>query len=132
MKRKPCRRRRGAAAVEMALVMPVLFTMLFGIIEFGWMLSVQNSMVNAAREGARVGALAGYGASDIETKVTEELTKLGLQDKVARTITEPTEEDPTVGVVLTVPRSAVSLLGDFFHFGESTMQAQAWMRKEGM
>lgn len=129
--RTPCRRRRGAAAVEMAVVMPVLFTMVFGIIEFGWMLAVQNAMVHAAREGARVGSLVGYDASDMAAKVDELLTPMGLQDKVSKTYIEATDEDPTVGVELSVQRSQISLLGNFFGFADGTMKASTYMRKEG-
>lgn len=124
--------RRGAAAVEMAMVMPVLFLMLFGIIEFGWMLSVQNSLVNAAREGARIGALLGYGADDMQARVTEVLTPMGLQDKVSVTITEATPESPDVGVELSVQRSQISLLQNFFGFSDGALQARCWMRKEGL
>src|SRR5688572_7841610 len=44
---------RGAAAVEMALVMPLLLMLIFGIIEFGLLLTAQIGVTEAAREGAR-------------------------------------------------------------------------------
>lgn len=47
---------RGAAAVEMALVLPVLLMMIFGIIDFGRMLNEQITLTEAAREGARAEA----------------------------------------------------------------------------
>lgn len=124
-------RRRGAAAVEMAVVMPVLFTLVFGIIEFGWMLAVQNTLVHAAREGTRVGALVGHDASDMAARVVEMLTPMGLQDKVSKNYIEATNDDPTVGVELSVRRSQISLLGNFFGFADGTMRASAYMRKEG-
>ncbi|MFQ5806855.1 MAG: TadE/TadG family type IV pilus assembly protein, partial [Phycisphaerae bacterium] len=35
--KKPGKRmRRGVVAVELAIVLPLLFSLLFGIIEFGW------------------------------------------------------------------------------------------------
>ena len=43
----------GAAAVEFALVVPLLVTLLFGMIQFGWFFFVANSASAAAREGAR-------------------------------------------------------------------------------
>ena len=49
----------GAAAVEFALVMPVLFLLLFGIIDFGRAYNMQISLTQAAREGVRVAALGG-------------------------------------------------------------------------
>ncbi|GGK39076.1 hypothetical protein GCM10010124_34830 [Pilimelia terevasa] len=48
---------RGAAAVEMALVLPLLAAVLFGIIDFGRMFNAQISLTEAAREGARAVAL---------------------------------------------------------------------------
>jgi Flp pilus assembly protein TadG len=51
-------RDRGAAAVEMALVTPLLLLVLFGIIDFGRMLNCQINLTEAAREGARAAAVA--------------------------------------------------------------------------
>jgi Flp pilus assembly protein TadG len=44
---------RGAAAVEFALVLPVLILLILGLLEFGRLYNVQISLANAAREGAR-------------------------------------------------------------------------------
>jgi Flp pilus assembly pilin Flp len=48
---------RGAAAVEFALVLPVLLLVIFGIIDFGRMLNAQITLTEAAREGARATSL---------------------------------------------------------------------------
>ncbi len=45
--------RHGAAAVEMAIILPLLLTLIFGIIEFGRAMMVQQILVNAAREATR-------------------------------------------------------------------------------
>jgi Flp pilus assembly protein TadG len=50
---------RGAAAVELALILPVLLLIIFGIIDMGRMLNAQITTNQAAREGARVAMLAG-------------------------------------------------------------------------
>lgn len=47
---------RGAAAVEFALVLPILCMLLFGIVSFGFAISDKVALVNAVREGARFGA----------------------------------------------------------------------------
>lgn len=44
---------RGAAAVEFALVLPILIILIFFIIEFGRLYNIQISLTGAAREGAR-------------------------------------------------------------------------------
>jgi Flp pilus assembly protein TadG len=48
---------RGAAAVEFALVLPLLLLLVLGIAEFGRAYDVQTRLSNAAREGVRVMAL---------------------------------------------------------------------------
>jgi Flp pilus assembly protein TadG len=52
-------RERGAAAVELALVLPLLLLLVFGIIELGRSYNVRVQLTGAAREGARVLALGG-------------------------------------------------------------------------
>jgi len=47
----------GAAAVEFAIIMTLLFTILFGIVELGITLSKYQSFLGAAREGARYAAV---------------------------------------------------------------------------
>ncbi len=47
--------RRGNAAVEFALVLPLLLTLLLGMIDYGYVYFTQLTLTNAAREGARVG-----------------------------------------------------------------------------
>src|SRR5438477_589960 len=49
---------RGAAAVEMALVLPLLLFVIFGLIEFGRMLNTQLTLTEAARAGALAGQRA--------------------------------------------------------------------------
>ena len=48
---------RGVAAVEFAIVLPVLVAILFGTIDWGYYFFTREIVVNAAREGARVGTL---------------------------------------------------------------------------
>lgn len=48
-------RRTGTATVEMALVCPVLFVMVFGLFEVAYGYMVQHLIEDAARQGCRVG-----------------------------------------------------------------------------
>ena len=50
-------RRRGAALVEMALVLPIFVSVVLGIVEFGRAMMVAQLLTNASREGARMGAM---------------------------------------------------------------------------
>lgn len=51
------RRQDGAAAVELALVLPVLFLLVFGMIDFARAYNAHVSATGAAREGVRVLAI---------------------------------------------------------------------------
>jgi Flp pilus assembly protein TadG len=48
----------GTAILEFTLVAVLLFTLIFGIINFGLILSFKQDMTRAAAEGARAGAVA--------------------------------------------------------------------------
>jgi hypothetical protein len=59
---KPARRGsatsdRGAAAVEFALLLPLLLLIVFGLLDFGRAINTQITLTQAAREGARALAL---------------------------------------------------------------------------
>jgi Flp pilus assembly protein TadG len=51
---------KGAAAVEFAIVLPLLVLLLFGIIEFSTVYYDQAVITNASREGARAGIVFFY------------------------------------------------------------------------
>jgi Flp pilus assembly protein TadG len=51
-------REEGVAAVEFALILPVLALILFGVLEFGRVWSQYQLFQGAAREGARCAAVA--------------------------------------------------------------------------
>jgi Flp pilus assembly protein TadG len=63
-------RDRGAAMVELALILPILILLLVGIIEFGIAYNRQITIQGAAREGARALAL-GESAGDVDAAVYE-------------------------------------------------------------
>jgi len=56
-------RDRGAAAVEFALVVPVLLLLVFGIIDFGLFFSDSLSARQGVREAARQGAVENWSAT---------------------------------------------------------------------
>src|ERR1700722_6034071 len=53
-------RRRGAAAVELALTLPLLLLLTFGCVELGRAISIYTMVSCAARAGAEYGATHGY------------------------------------------------------------------------
>src|SRR6185369_17102304 len=54
---KQQRVRKGAVAVEFAIVAPVLVALMFGMIQYGKAFEMQNQLNVAAREGARFASM---------------------------------------------------------------------------
>jgi Flp pilus assembly protein TadG len=79
MSRRKNQSRRGAAAVEFALVAPLLFlTIVLPLFEFGRAMMVLDTLANAAQVGCRRGALPGTSTSTITTTVNGLLTGQGI------------------------------------------------------
>ena len=57
------RRERGQSLVEFAVLVPVFMLILIGMLEFGLMFNHDLTLQYASREGARVGAALGCGAT---------------------------------------------------------------------
>lgn len=49
-------RSRGQSLVEMAFMLPILLVVVFGIIEFGWLIFAYSTISQAARNGAEAAA----------------------------------------------------------------------------
>lgn len=102
--RKPTsNNRRGAAMVETALVLPIFFMVVLGIIEFGRAMMVAQLLTNGAREGARLAVLPGATNAAVETAVLDFLeASVGVpRNKLTVTITvTPATGNPDPGNVL--------------------------------
>ena len=61
---------RGQALAEFALIMPILFLLIAGILGFGRAYSLQQVVVDAAREGARAAVVQNSATADSATGVT--------------------------------------------------------------
>jgi hypothetical protein len=61
--RKRATRDRGSVVVEAAIVLPLLFMLLFGVLEIGSALKSYSGAANAVRAGGRMGSVAGNDAS---------------------------------------------------------------------
>ena len=68
------RDQRGAAAVEMAIVLPILILLVFGIVQWSIYFNRLQGLQAAAREGARVAALPQSTQADVKSKVTDALS----------------------------------------------------------
>jgi len=135
---RPCRRnRQGAAVVEFAVVAPVFFLLVFGMIEFGRAIMVQQVLTNASREGARVAVLDSTTPTHdlVVSKVTTYLQNSGISGAtVTLNPTEPTATtvkngDP-ITVTVTIPFTSVSWTGSPWFLQNKTLTARAVMRRE--
>lgn len=137
-----CRKRRGAAAVEFALVAPLFFLLVFGMLEFGRMVMVQQILTNASREGARKAVLDGSTATDVNNTVIGYMNDANITVTAGNIVINPTNPatasygDP-VTVTVSVPFSQVSwlpasILLDFLPAGQTdiTLTAKTVMRRE--
>ena len=88
---RPARARRneaGTSVVEMAIVLPLLLLLVFGIGEFGVAYTRWNSLTNAVREGAREGVVfrnpcnAGAVTTLIETTIDNFADSSGLDTSI--------------------------------------------------
>src|SRR4051812_6554667 len=92
--------RRGAAMVETALVLPIFFMVVLGVIEFGRAMMVAQLLTNGAREGARLAVLPGSTNTSVETAVLDFVqASVGVpRAKVTVTITvTPATGNPNPG-----------------------------------
>jgi Flp pilus assembly protein TadG len=64
-------REEGVAAVEFAIILPVLCLILFGVLEFGRVWSQYQVFEGAAREGARCAAVASTSPCDVQTEIKD-------------------------------------------------------------
>lgn len=76
-------RRGGAAALEFAVVLPVLVLFMFAILDYGRFLMVRQDLDNAAREGARLAAAnPGFKKNSAGNYVAQTLTTTDIQNNV--------------------------------------------------
>ncbi len=102
----PCqseKHRRGATAVEFAVCFPVALSLLFGIIEFARVMQIQQTIRQAAFEGARAGVPLDSTTADVTNGVNNMLQAVSLSHVTTTITPNPvTYLSPTVTVAVTV------------------------------
>ncbi|MGE5418106.1 MAG: TadE/TadG family type IV pilus assembly protein [Acidobacteriota bacterium] len=90
---------RGQSLVELAIVLPILLVLIFGIVEFGRVLSAYLIIENLARDGARYGAV---GHNDAEIQALIASKNPGLASAVLVATPSPVFSSRSRGDTLTV------------------------------
>lgn len=139
------RKRRGAAIVEAALVLPIFFVVVLGIIEFGRAFMISQVLQNAAREGCRKAVTGSYTSAQVVTDMKSQLTAAGVNAANLTTsiivtvdpanpavanneVANATTKD-LVSVTVSIPFSKVQLIPAKY-LGAKTLTAKSSMRHE--
>ena len=136
-RRRIQRRHTGAAAVEFAIVAPLLFLcVILPTFEFGRGLMLAESISNAARAGCRVGVLPGKSNSAVISTVNTSLGDQGITGATTLVTVNETSADvsaavagDTIKVTVNVPYNSNSWIPGRFLAGVSISRSQT-MRKE--
>jgi len=118
--------RSGVAAVEFAIVAPLLLLILFGMIETSRFLSARHAVTGAAREVARRVAVTGADQATAEQVAREFLDRSGFSTDSVEVFQEPLpSEVPNMRLVtvdVSISFNDVSLVGDPFNFAAARVQ----------
>lgn len=133
-RRVSARSRRAASVVEFAVVAPIFFLLVFGMIEFGRMVMVHHLLIGAAREGARQAVVDGATAQTVEQAVRDYLTATSIKGEEAVVTVSPDPAAANTGVPVKVETAIafakVSWLPAPMYLKNVTLSAAAIMRHE--
>ncbi|TWT55145.1 TadE-like protein [Rubripirellula amarantea] len=132
IKRVTRRNRRGAAAVEFALVVPVVFLLFFAALEFTRVAMIRHTADNAVYEGCRVGIIPGATSDEVRQTATDIMATLGVTnvtvDVQPGNIDRDTDE---VTVSIDIPLDANAYVPNQFVAGK-TVTRRLTLRREGI
>lgn len=77
-RRKRSERQKGVAAVELALVLPLLLALVLGLFEFSQAIFINNNLTNMSREGANLATRTGTPPADIMNALAETAEQLDM------------------------------------------------------
>jgi len=129
------RKEKGAAAVEFALILPILVVLVFGIFQFGIAYNRYIAITHAAREGARLAAVIAH--EDFDQVEFEQLVRESsptVADHI-ESIDVSNPDGVNIGsrVVVTVTGEVFSIEIPFLPedvLGPLQLSSQATMRRE--
>ena len=79
----------GIATIELALALVIVFPLLFGLIEYGWMFLKSQEIAAAARDGARIAATEGGTNALVNASIAQAMTDAGLSNSGYSVVTVP-------------------------------------------
>lgn len=127
------RNRRGAAAVEFALIAPLMLLFTFGLIECARMMMVKNAAVQATREGARLAVLPSASEDEVRNRVMEELSLMSIDAatiELEPEIIANAEPGSNISVRVRIAPEQVSWLPSILTLTVPEISATSVMRRE--
>lgn len=129
------RRERGVVLAESAWSILAFVVFVFGVLEAGRLMSVQNTLANAAREGARFAVLPAKGTSTLpDAAQVEERVALFLQanaiPSASATVGVATETVGTTTFTRVTVSAPYAPMLSFFGVLEGTLSGTSRMRNE--
>ena len=94
------KKNKGQTLVEMAIILPVLVALIFGMTDFSRVLNGYLVATEASREGARVAALSGDNAA-VETAVRNAAPSIDVTKLTVTTVPETRTRGDSVTVTVT-------------------------------
>jgi Flp pilus assembly protein TadG len=131
--RKQQSHRRGVAAVEFAIVAPVFFLLIIGIVEIGRAMMVQQVLINASRVGARRAITLSSTEQAVIDAVEEYAAGVGVEGVTVAVSPNPATAaaGASITVDVEIPYNSVSWLPAPWFMGGKQLAATSVMRKEG-
>src|SRR5947209_17798074 len=107
-------KRRGTAAVEVAVVLPLLCTLIMGAWEVGRLVEVKQLLCNAVREGGRQAATGNQSTAQVQQYVINYLTTNGISGVTTsmvtfQDLTNNAVQDPTAATQMDRLRVSVTV-----------------------
>ena len=128
--RRPAATRRGVAAVEFAIVAPLLFLFFFAAFEFCRVAMIRHTVDNAVYEGCRAGIIPGATAADVQRETQRVMASLAVNNiNLSVSPPEIRQDSPTVTVRLEVPLDANSFVPNQFVAGRSIVRELTMQRE---
>jgi Flp pilus assembly protein TadG len=116
-------------------VLPLFFILIFGTIEYGRMVMVQQILTNAAREGARAATLSDSTTTKVTTAANNYLSAAHINGTTVTVSPNPPSAagaGTAVSVTISVPFNQVSWFPSPLFLKGKTLSYTATMRRETM
>ena len=127
---RPRSKRRGAVALELAILSVILIMFVIGMIELGRVIMVHQVLVNAAREGARRAVVPEATETQVYDIVDGYMSSAGIGGHTAQTNLAAVGSHEQVTVTVSVEHSQISWGFAWIFSGDTTFSETVNMRRE--